>query len=97
MKGARLLILGISFKKDIGDTRNSPALRVAELLSERGADISYSDPHVPETSIGGRLLKSTEPDAATLQKHDATIILVDHSNYNLEEIVRHSRPGHRHE
>ena len=91
LRGTRLLILGISFKKDIGDTRNSPALRVAELLSERGADIAYSDQHVPEMTIGGRLMKSVEPNAAALEKYEATIILVDHSYYNLEEIVRHSR------
>ena len=91
VRGSHLLLLGVSFKKDIGDTRNSPALRVAELLAEKGAHISFSDRHVPEATIGGYAAKSVEPDEATLREQDATIILVDHSYYNLEEIVRHSR------
>ena len=91
VKGARLFLLGISFKKDIGDTRNSPALRVAELLSERGAQIRYSDRHAPEVIVGGSLLRSVEPDETTLQQNDATVILVDHSCYDLEKVVDHSK------
>ena len=91
LKGARLLLLGISFKKGIGDTRNSPALRVAELLAERGAEITYNDQHIPEAIIGGRLLKNVELGEATLQEQDATIILVDHSYYDMQEIVDHSK------
>ena len=91
VRGARLLLLGLSFKKDIGDTRNSPALRVAELLAERGARISYSDQHVAEVTIGGCLMKSVELDEATLQQHDAAVILVDHSYFDLETIVRNSK------
>ncbi len=91
VSGARLFLMGVSFKKDIGDTRNSPALRVAELLSERGARISYSDRHVPSVTVGGSPLKSVEPDETTLQQNDATIILVDHSCYDWESVVAHSK------
>ena len=83
--------LGVSFKKDIGDTRNSPAMRVAELLLEKGATVAYSDRHAPEVTIGGCPMKSVELDEATLPSHDATVILVDHSYYDLEMIVRHSK------
>ena len=91
LKGARLLLLGVTFKRDIGDSRNSPALRVAELLQNRHATIEYSDRHAPEISLGGCLLKSVELSEATLQRQDATIILVDHSYYDLETIVRKSK------
>ncbi len=90
-KGARLLLLGVTFKKDIGDTRNSPALRVAELLSDKGALIVYSDPHVPEVTIGGRNLKSVELSETELREHDAAIILVNHGLYDIGSVVRHSR------
>ena len=91
LKGARLLLLGVSFKKDIGDARNSPALRVAELLAEKGAEISYSDQHVPEVTVGGRWMRSLELDEATLESQDAVVVLVDHSYYDLESVARHSR------
>ena len=91
LKDSRLLLLGISFKKDIDDTRNSPALRIAELLSEKGGRIAYSDRTVPKVTIGGCQMESQELDEATLQRHDAAVILVDHSYYDLEKVVRHSK------
>ena len=91
VKGCDLLLLGLSFKKDIGDTRNSPALLVAELLAERGALVSYSDPHVPQATVGGRTLTSVDLDEATLVRQDATIILVDHSLYDLAKVVDQSK------
>lgn len=91
LKNLQLLLLGISFKKNIGDIRNSPALRVAELLSQGGAVIAYSDRHVPEATISGQHLTSVEPDPDTVRGHDATVILVDHSYYDVEEIVHHSK------
>ena len=91
VRGARLLLLGISFKKDIGDTRNSPALRVAELLAERGAEIAYNDMHVPEVTIGGFPMKSIDPDDEAIKEYDAAILLVDHSYYELEKIVNHGK------
>ena len=91
LKGARLLLLGASFKADIGDTRNSSALQVMELLARRGAQIVYSDPHVPEVTIGGYRLHSLELNQRTVERHDATVILVNHSYYDLETIARHSK------
>ena len=91
VRGCNLLLLGLSFKKDIGDTRNSPALQVAELLAERGALVSYSDPNVPQATVGGRTLTSVDMDEATLKGQDATIILVDHSLYDLAKVVDHSK------
>jgi UDP-N-acetyl-D-glucosamine dehydrogenase len=87
----RLLLLGLSFKKNIKDTRNSPALRVAELLTERGARVSYSDPHVPQVTLKGQRTSSVELDESALSGFDAAIILVNHSCFDLEKIVRHSK------
>ena len=89
VRGARLLLLGLSFKRDIGDTRNSPALRVADLLAEKGTQIAYIDPHVPEAIVGGCHLTSVALDEATLQQHDAAVILVDHGHYDMDAIARH--------
>ena len=91
LEGSQLLLLGISFKRDIADTRNSPAVRVAEILLERGAKIAYNDPLVREVSIGGCVFRSVELDSAALERPDATVILVDHGHFNWEEIVRHSK------
>ena len=91
MKRAALLLLGASFKKDMGDTRNSPALRVAQLLAEKVSRISYSDRYVPTTTIAGESYDSLDIEKSTLQGHDATIILVDHSYYDLELIARYSK------
>jgi UDP-N-acetyl-D-glucosamine dehydrogenase len=91
LKGARLLLLGLSFKQEVGDTRNSPALHVAELLAGKGAEITYSDRHVPEAVIGRCPMKSVALDEAAFQQHDATIILVGHSYYDLEQVVRYSK------
>jgi UDP-N-acetyl-D-glucosamine dehydrogenase len=88
---ARLLLLGLSFKKNIKDTRNSPALRVAELLTERGAEVSYSDQHVPEVILKGQPVRSVGLDESALQQHDAIIILVNHSYFDLEKIAQHSK------
>ena len=91
VKRAALLLLGASFKKDMGDTRNSPALRVAQLLAEKVSRISYSDRYVPTTTIAGESYDSLDIEKSTLQGHDATIILVDHSYYDLELIARYSK------
>ena len=91
LKGTRLLLLGVSFKKDIGDARNSPALRVAELLEQAGAIISYSDMHVPQITIGTRVTKSVDLTEATLREKDATLVLVDHSNFDLGAVALHSQ------
>lgn len=91
LKNARLLLLGVSFKENVQDTRNSPALRVAELLVERGADIAYSDAHVPEINLSGKQLHSFDLGQVAEHQFDGAVILVNHSYFNLEEIVKDSQ------
>ena len=87
LKRSRLLLLGVTFKENVQDTRNSPALRVAELLVERGADITYSDQHVPEISLHERQFHSLSMEQAAQQEFDGVDILVNHGYFDLEAVV----------
>ena len=95
--GARVLILGVAFKRDIDDARNSPAQRVIELLLERGARVAYNDPYVPRFRVGDDVfyrddltLESVPLDEALLQGSDCVVIVVGHSCYEYDWIVRHA-------
>jgi len=88
---SRLLICGVTFKENIRDTRNSPAIRIIELLLDRGVDVSYTDPNAPSLEIKGRQMSSKATDPQSLQSYDATVILVNHSDFDLEEIVENSK------
>ncbi len=89
---ARILILGVAFKKDIDDTRNSPALKVMELLYERGANhVSYSDPYVPEVQVNGRVLRSQELTADLVEKSDVVVITTNHSSFDYQLIAKHAK------
>ena len=87
----RILILGTAFKKDISDVRNSPALKVIELLKAEGVKVFYNDPYVSTIKIGADILKSTKLTSALLRSADCAVILTDHSNYDYGWIVKNSR------
>ena len=87
LAGARLLALGVTFKENIEDTRNSPAIRVIELLQDEGADVFFSDPNVPAAKINGRSMTSVELLPRTVGQFDAVVILVGHRLFELETIV----------
>ena len=91
LKGARLLIIGTAFKENIQDTRNSPAVRVMELLVENGANVAYNDVHVPSLMLNGKTMKSLDLDPAGLRQFDAAIILVNHSGTDLTRVIDHSK------
>ena len=89
LSGARTLILGVAYKKDISDFRESPALKLMELLERRGAEVSYYDPHVPELTVanpGGRI-HSTSLTDETLANVDCVIIATDHSAVDYERVI----------
>ena len=94
VKGAKILILGVSYKKDVDDQRESPSLKIISLLQEKGAKISYNDPYVPESKghrdYPGLNLKSQPLAEKVLKKADAVIIATDHSVYDYEWIVRNA-------
>ena len=91
VRGSRLLLLGMSFKEDIRDTRNSPALQIAGMLVQKGASVSYSDEFVPEVLVGDLRLESTALDERVLSEQDAVVVLVRHSYYDWHSVVNHGQ------
>ncbi|MGH7829964.1 MAG: nucleotide sugar dehydrogenase [Candidatus Binatia bacterium] len=89
--GSKILILGVAYKKDTDDVRESPAWDIMELLHEKGAEISYQDPYVPEIRFKGQVLHSVPVSAATLSSHDLVVVVADHSQFNGKEVLEHSR------
>jgi len=94
LQGARVLILGIAYKKDIDDLRESPSLRIIDLLNEKGAEVDYHDPYFPRLHRMRKYdfaMAAVEPTAEALASYDAVIIVTDHSSYDYDAIVRHAR------
>ncbi len=91
VKGSRILALGIAYKRDTGDCRESPALDVLEFLRERGAEISYHDPFVPEAIVGQEQLSSVSLAQKSIAQADCVVILTDHSHVDYAWVVRHAR------
>ncbi len=98
LHGARVLILGVAFKKDIDDARNSPAERVIELLIKSGANVSYNDPYVPRYELGRDaflseqvVLESVPLVAGTVAENDCVVIVSAHSSYDCQWLVDHAR------
>ncbi len=92
IKDAQVLMLGVAFKRDVDDTRHSPALRIMELLLEDNVrHLHYNDPRVPEVQVNGKKLKSRRLTPALLQSMDCVVITTDHSDYDYDMIVKHSK------
>lgn len=91
-KDAKILLLGVAFKKNVDDTRHSPALKVMELLHVEGArNLQYNDPFVPSVRVNGLQFESTSVKKETLQKADCVVITTDHSGYDFEFVVKNSK------
>ena len=80
MKGSRILVLGVAYKKDIGDVRESPALKIISLLKNAGADVSFHDPHV--SRVDDLESVAYEPSA-----YDCVVIVTDHSDIDYDALV----------
>lgn len=87
LNGARILAIGVAYKRDVGDVRESPALHVLSSLMRMGAEIAYADPHVPSIEINGSGLRSQELTAAALKAADCILILTDHREFDYQEII----------
>ena len=87
VNGARILVLGVAYKKDISDVRESPALDVIKLLQDRGAEVMYNDPHAPVIHLDGGTLRSRELTDALLEGSDCVVIVTNHSAYDYPRIV----------
>ncbi len=93
LRGSRILILGVAYKRDLDDTRESPALKIIDLLVKRGADVAYHDPHVPVLKPSRHYDFNIHSVALTreeLQRADAVIIATDHTALDYEMIVEAS-------
>jgi UDP-N-acetyl-D-glucosamine dehydrogenase len=93
INSSRVLILGLAYKKDIDDTRESPSLKLIELLMQKGANVDFNDPFIPRTKKMRMydLKKSSVPlTKETLKKYDCTVIATDHSCYDYEFVLNNS-------
>ncbi len=91
LKGSKLLVLGVAYKKDVDDLRESPTLKIMEILQKRGAEFDYNDPYFPHLSKMRHYdysnMKSVPLSSETLGKYDAVLIATDHSSYDYGAIV----------
>jgi len=92
INGSKVLFLGVAYKPDIDDARESPALLVMEQVSRKGAEVLYSDPFIPEvTDEHGRKWTSTQLSDALLEKVDCVVFTTNHTSFNVEHIVEKSK------
>jgi UDP-N-acetyl-D-glucosamine dehydrogenase len=92
IKGAKVLVLGLAYKRDIDDLRESPALTIIELLRQRGAEVAYNDPYFPSVGRGRKYdLNMTCTPLENLGQFDAVVIVTDHSSYDYKRIVEEAQ------
>ncbi|MVV48431.1 nucleotide sugar dehydrogenase [Pseudomonas sp. PB120] len=94
LKNSKVLVLGIAYKKNIDDMRESPALEIMKLVQQRGSDIAYSDPHIAEFHGHGEYqfqLDSQELSPESLASYDAVVLATDHDRFDYAMIGRHSQ------
>jgi UDP-N-acetyl-D-glucosamine dehydrogenase len=93
INGSRILLLGMAYKKDVDDPRESPSFKLLELLREKGAEVHYNDPHIPMLQPMRKYsfnLKSTDLSAETLASMDCILLATDHSAYDYRFILEHA-------
>jgi UDP-N-acetyl-D-glucosamine dehydrogenase len=92
VKGSKVLVLGLAYKRDIDDLRESPSLTIIELLRDKGAIVSYNDPYFPKVGRGRHYdLNMTNTPLDNLGQYDAVVIVTDHSDYDYKAIVEQSQ------
>jgi UDP-N-acetyl-D-glucosamine dehydrogenase len=91
VKGARILVLGVAYKANIDDTRESPSLDLIELLEELGAKVDYADPFVPTLDFGGKKRRSVALTRASLARYDCVVVATAHTAFDFGMVARHAR------
>jgi UDP-N-acetyl-D-glucosamine dehydrogenase len=91
LNGAEVLVLGAAYKKDVEDLRESPSLKLIQLLQEKGAKVSYNDPYISKIQLSEGTLSSVELTEESLSSADCVVIATDHSCYDLEQIAAQSK------
>ncbi|MCB1113858.1 MAG: nucleotide sugar dehydrogenase [Chlamydiia bacterium] len=88
VKGSKVLVLGVSYKRNVNDTRESPAIDILRFLKEHGAEVEYNDPYVEQLKRVD--MKNTPLDYDKLDKYDAVVIATDHDSYQWEKVLKNS-------
>ncbi|MGH2817516.1 MAG: nucleotide sugar dehydrogenase [Actinomycetota bacterium] len=91
VRGADILVLGVAYKVDVGDVRESPAIKVMTQLHKRGADVSFHDPYVEAVTLNGSVLRCSELSRKAVSSSDCVAILTPHSAYDFDWIAGHAR------
>jgi UDP-N-acetyl-D-glucosamine dehydrogenase len=91
VNGSRVLVMGVAYKADVDDVRESPSLDVMELLREMGAHVEYADPHVPSLDLLGHRMKAVRPTAARLRRADCVVLTTAHRAFDYGLIYRSAR------
>jgi UDP-N-acetyl-D-glucosamine dehydrogenase len=92
VRGANIVVLGVAYKRDVDDVRESPALDVISLLMNKGANVVYHDPHVESVRLDGQgIMKSSVFSNDLLENADCIVIITDHSSYDWQRILDHSK------
>jgi len=91
INGAKILILGVAYKKNISDVREAPALDILQLLAKKGAKLSYCDPHVPVLDEHGIRMKAEKFSAAALRRADCVVLVTDHDWFDYRLVARESK------
>jgi UDP-N-acetyl-D-glucosamine dehydrogenase len=88
INGSRIHLFGIAYKPDVNDVRESPALDIIELLAQRGAKVSYTDPFIPRVEQGGHCLAHVPFEQALAAGYDCAVVATNHSQFDYERISR---------
>jgi UDP-N-acetyl-D-glucosamine dehydrogenase len=91
LNGAKILVLGMAYKKNAEDVREAPSLKLIQLLREKGAAVSYHDPYIAEIRLSEGSLRSKGLTKKNLSWADCVVIATDHSCYNMDEVIAHSK------
>ncbi len=94
LNGSKILILGLAYKKDIDDVRESPSIELIELLREKGAKVDYNDPYIPKTQKQRQhdlKMSSKKLSSKMLSSYDAVLISTDHSDYDYKQIIENAQ------
>ena len=90
INGSTVSILGVAYKKDVGDWRESPAIEIIDMLLKKGANVCFNDPYVPEIKTANALIRSKELNKSFLRESDCTVIITGHSVYDYKFIIKNS-------
>lgn len=91
LKASRILLLGVAYKPDVGDVRESPALEILARLRKAGADVAFHDPYVDEVRVAGEILRGSDLDAAALREADIVVAITNHSTYDWADVAERAR------